>query len=121
MEFKGEGVEKIMAKKGVRFRLLHLKFGENVLELLQFFEPEKSQGETPLAHARAVIEAWRVQYNTARPHPALGYKAPAAYLATRAASRKLRKDSAQLPFRSMITTENSQPTWPYTRGKINMV
>ncbi len=70
-----------------------------------------------LAHARTVIEAWRVQYNTARPHSALGYKAPAAYLATRAASRKLRKDSAHLPFRSMITTENSQPTWPYTRER----
>ena len=47
MEFKGEGVEKIMAKKGVRFRVLHLKFGENVLELLQFFEPEKSHGVDP--------------------------------------------------------------------------
>lgn len=54
MEFKGEGVEKIMAKKGVRFRVLHLKFGENVLELLQFLEPEKSQGETPLAHPTQV-------------------------------------------------------------------
>ena len=67
---------------------------------------------TSLAHARAVIEAWRVHYNTARPHSALGYQTPAAYLATRAASLELRKGSAQLPFRSMINREDSQATWP---------
>jgi len=36
---------------------------------------------TSLAHARAVIEAWRGHYNTARPYSALGYQsghAPAA-------------------------------------------
>ena len=54
MEYKGEGVEKIMAKKGVRFRVLHLKHEENILELLQFFEPEKSQGKTPLSHPSQV-------------------------------------------------------------------
>ena len=56
-----------------------------------------------LAHARAIIEAWRVHYNTTRPHSALGYQTPAAYLATRA---------AQLPLSAMITPENSQSTWP---------
>ncbi len=66
---------------------------------------------TDLAHARVLIEAWRVHYNTARPHSALGYQTPAAYLATRAASLELPKGSAQLPFPSMINTENSQPTW----------
>jgi len=50
MEFKGEGVEKIMARKGVRFRVLHLKHKDAVLELLQFHEPEKSSGPTPVAH-----------------------------------------------------------------------
>ncbi len=67
---------------------------------------------TSLAYARVVIEAWRVHYNTARPHSALGYQTPAAYLATRAASLELRMGSAQLPFRSMINNENSQATWP---------
>ncbi len=67
---------------------------------------------TSLAHARAVIEAWRVHYNTSRPHSALGYRTPAAYLATRAASLELRKGSAQLPFRSMINREDSQNAWP---------
>ena len=67
---------------------------------------------TGLAQARAVIEAWRVHYNTARPHSALGYQTPAAYLATRAASPELRMGSAQLPFRPMINAENPQATWP---------
>ena len=31
-----------------------------------------------LAPARAIIEAWRVHYNTTRPHSALGYQTPAA-------------------------------------------
>ncbi len=48
-----------------------------------------------LAHARAVIEDWRIHYNTARPHSALGYRPPPAWLATRAASLELRKGSAQ--------------------------
>ncbi len=67
---------------------------------------------TSLAHARSVIEAWRVHYNTARPHSALGYQTPAAYLATRAASHELRNGSTQLPLSAMINTEHSQPTWP---------
>ncbi len=67
---------------------------------------------TTLAHARAVIEAWRVHYNTARPHSALGYQTPAAFLATRAASPELRKGSTQLPLSAMINTERSQPGWP---------
>ncbi|WP_110648878.1 IS3 family transposase [Salinicola peritrichatus] len=32
-----------------------------------------------LAHARAVITAWANDYNTERPHSALGYETPAAY------------------------------------------
>ena len=30
-----------------------------------------------LKEARAVIESWRVNYNTKRPHSALGYRPPA--------------------------------------------
>ena len=37
-----------------------------------------------------------------KPHSALGYLTPAAYLATRAASLELRNGSAQLPFRPTI-------------------
>jgi catechol 2,3-dioxygenase-like lactoylglutathione lyase family enzyme len=54
MEFKGEGVEKIMGKKGVRFRVLHLKHKDSVLELLQFYEPEKTSGKTAVSHPTQV-------------------------------------------------------------------
>ncbi|MDP2087422.1 MAG: transposase, partial [Gemmobacter sp.] len=32
-----------------------------------------------LNHARATLEAWRKDYNTARPHSALGYQTPAGF------------------------------------------
>jgi putative transposase len=35
-----------------------------------------------LGHARAEIAAWVTDYNTERPHSALGYRTPAAYAAT---------------------------------------
>ncbi len=54
MEFEGENVEKIMGKKGVRFRVLHLRHRESVLELLQFYEPEKTSGVTPIRHPTEV-------------------------------------------------------------------
>jgi transposase InsO family protein len=34
-----------------------------------------------IAEARVVIAAWHTEYNTLRPHSALGYKTPAAYAA----------------------------------------
>jgi transposase InsO family protein len=34
-----------------------------------------------LAEAQAVIEAWRIDYNTVRPHRSLGQQTPAAYAA----------------------------------------
>ncbi len=36
---------------------------------------------TSLAHARAVIAAWRVDYNEERPHSALNYLSPAEFAA----------------------------------------
>lgn len=39
-----------------------------------------------LADARRTIEGWRVAYNTARPHRALGRRPPAAYAAQLAAA-----------------------------------
>ncbi len=36
---------------------------------------------TSMAQARAVIAAWVADYNTARPHSALGYQTPAAHAA----------------------------------------
>ena len=40
-----------------------------------------------LAEARVVIEAWRVHYNTARPHSSLGYRPPAPEAVHRAPFR----------------------------------
>jgi putative transposase len=37
---------------------------------------------TSLADARRIIEAWRMDYNTARPHSSLGYLTPEEYAAT---------------------------------------
>jgi putative transposase len=41
-----------------------------------------------LADAKAVIEAWRVDYNTVRPHASLGQQTPAAYAAAASAGPK---------------------------------
>ena len=38
-----------------------------------------------IAEAQAVIEAWRVDYNTVRPHHSLGQQTPAAYAAAASA------------------------------------
>jgi putative transposase len=45
---------------------------------------------TDLADARERIEAWRVDYNTRRPHSALGYQTPAEFAQRAAALRSSR-------------------------------
>jgi putative transposase len=35
----------------------------------------------PLPHARAVLESWRCDYNTKRPHPSLGWQTPLVFAA----------------------------------------
>jgi putative transposase len=37
-----------------------------------------------LAHARSVIEAWRIEYNTERPHGSLGNLTPQEFATSRA-------------------------------------
>jgi len=34
---------------------------------------------TSLLEARVLVEDWRIEYNTVRPHSALGYRTPAQY------------------------------------------
>ena len=62
-----------------------------------------------LAEARRIIEAWRIDYNTQRPHTSLGGMAPAVYAkhgtADRPASLELRNGSAQ---RASITTTSKE-------------
>jgi len=61
------------------------------------FRDELLNGEllVGLAEARYLIENWRVDYNTARPHSSLGYLTPAEYAAGCAPS-----DSASLRLRA---------------------
>ena len=42
---------------------------------------------TDLADARRIIETWRVDYNTVRPHSSLGYQTPAEFAHRAAALR----------------------------------
>nr|WP_254055688.1 IS3 family transposase [Ruegeria sp. EL01] len=65
-----------------------------------------------LAEARKIIETWRIDYNTERPHTSLGGLAPAVYAnlnrATRPASLELRKGSAQQALTATISTERNR-------------
>lgn len=62
-----------------------------------------------LDDARNIIEAWRTDYNTARPHTSLGGLAPAVFArrarSPRPASPELRNGSAQ---RALITTQQQE-------------
>ena len=62
-----------------------------------------------LDDARRIIEAWRTDYNTARPHTSLGGLAPAVFArrarSPRPASPELRHGSAQ---RALITTQQQE-------------
>lgn len=65
-----------------------------------------------LAEARKIIESWRIDYNTERPHTSLGGLAPAVYAtlnrATRPASLELRKGSAQQALTANLSTERNR-------------
>jgi len=41
-----------------------------------------------MAHARRIIETWRIEYNTERPHSSLGNLTPQEFAATRLAKEK---------------------------------
>ena len=64
-----------------------------------------------LAEARHIIEAWRIDYNTQRPHTSLGGMAPAAYAertrSTRPASLELRQGSARQALTATPSTETN--------------
>ena len=62
-----------------------------------------------LAHSRAVLDAWRTDYNTSRPHSRLGWLSPASYAAERQ-SAALRSIDGSAPRTAAITAQ---------QGKIN--
>jgi len=45
-----------------------------------------------LEHARRIVEEWRVDYNTARPHSSLGYLTPEEFI-----RQKVEKFSTGMP------------------------
>ena len=47
-----------------------------------------------LREARAIVEAWRVDYNTVRPHSGLGNLPPAVYGATRSSAPEMHRGGA---------------------------
>jgi putative transposase len=73
-----------------------------------------------MSHARAVIAGWVKDYNTARPHSAIGYMTPAAYATAlnpqRAPAPSHLERSAPLPVAPVALTRNSQPTIPVAGG-----
>jgi len=50
-----------------------------------------------MAHARRVIESWRVEYNTERPHSSLGDRTPTEYAAL-GEGVPLTADSKSIPY-----------------------
>jgi putative transposase len=71
-------------------------------------------------HARAIVAGWVDDFNTARPHSAIGYMTPAAYAATlkpqRASALRHLESSAPMPVATVALTRNSQPRIPVAGG-----
>ena len=70
-----------------------------------------------LAHARAVLEAWRADYNHDRPHSRLGWLSPAIYAAQRR-SAALRSTDGSAPRTVAITAQegNTDRQTPIAAG-----
>jgi putative transposase len=71
-------------------------------------------------HARAVVAGWVEDFNTARPHSAIGYMRPAAYAATlkpqRASVLRHIESPTPMPVATVAPTRNSQLTIPVAGG-----
>ena len=71
-------------------------------------------------HARVVVAGWVEDFNTVRPHSAIGYMTPAAYAATlnpqRASALRHIESSAPMPVATVALTRNSQLPIPVTPG-----
>lgn len=52
---------------------------------------------TTLAEARHLIEAWRQDYNTVRPHSSLNYQTPKEFITTKNSTNKMQKPSGGMP------------------------
>jgi putative transposase len=64
-----------------------------------------------LTHAQTAIEAWRVEYNSERPHSALRYLTPAQFAATHAA--RLTAGSVQTKTENNVSLTADSKSMPY--------
>ena len=73
-----------------------------------------------MGHARAVIAAWRKDFNTARPHSSLGYVTPAAYAAALKSQwpspLRSMNGSAPIAIAHVAQKRKPQPTIPVADG-----
>ena len=71
-------------------------------------------------HARAVVAGWVEDFNTARPHSAIGYMTPVAYAATlkpqRASALGHHESSAPKPVATIALARKSQLPIPVAGG-----
>jgi putative transposase len=85
-EFTGRALDQWAYERGIELRLIEAgKPTQNafVESLNSKFRDEclNEHWFASLAEARAIVAAWRVDYNERRPHSALGYRTPAEYAA----------------------------------------
>ncbi len=73
-----------------------------------------------MGHARAIIAGWVTDYNTRRPHSAIGYQTPAAYAATlntqRPPALRSMEGSAPMAVAHAARMRNAQPGIPVANG-----
>jgi len=91
-EFTGRALDQWAYEHGVRLETIHpgRPMENGYIESFNGKMREECLNEnwfTDLADARERIEAWRVDYNTRRPHSALGYQTPVEFAARDAALR----------------------------------
>jgi putative transposase len=59
-----------------------------------------------MAHARSVIERWRIEYNIERPHSALGYLTPAQYAEANREALALRASAEEATIEISLTEDS---------------
>ena len=71
----------ILRRSGVHMNHKNLRrlYAEERLQVRRRGGHKRALGTRSLSHARAVLAAWRTNYNTVRPHSGLGNITPAAY------------------------------------------
>lgn len=73
-----------------------------------------------LAHARAALDRWRLDYNFSRPHSRLGWLTPSAFamrlLTQRDRSAALLDGSAARPVAHAVLLSSNQPPTPAAAG-----